>query len=49
MSVMSMPPAIQPSRPAPRVTTSGKRSISLSTSVLPQTMMGTLTHSPKIT
>src|SRR5690606_24443316 len=40
ISVTSIPPAIQPSSAAPKVTTLGKRSISFSTRVLPQTMMG---------
>src|SRR5690606_34786782 len=47
-SVTSIPPAIQPSSAAPNVTTIGNRSMSLSTRVLPQMMMGTLTSRPKI-
>ena len=46
---MIMPPAIQPSSMPPRVMTIGNRSISLMTSWLPQTMIGTLTSRPKTT
>ena len=47
-SWMNMPAAIQPSRPPPRMMIHGKRSISLSTSVLQYTMIGMLTTRPKM-
>ena len=48
-SVTIMPPAIQPSSMPPSVMMIGKRSISLITSWLPQTMIGIETSMPKIT
>jgi hypothetical protein len=41
-----MPPPIQPSSPPPAVITSGKRSIRVSTSLLPQTTIGIETTMP---
>ena len=45
----AMVPAIQPSSMPPMVMMSGKRSISLMTSWLPQTMIGMLITRPKMT
>ena len=48
-SVTSMPPAIQPSSMPPKVMMNGKRSISLMTSWLPQTMIGIEISRPSTT
>ena len=48
-SVTAMVPAIQPSSMPPTTMIAGKRSISLITSWLPQTMIGIETSRPKIT